>query len=244
LTPQLTYFQTLVADDQTLPLTEAAFAIAQDPYPDFDIQAALVQLDTWGQMLRDRIPRQASAEYRLRALVEFYFGDLGFSGNREQYYDVANSYLNKVIENRRGIPITLAVVLIDLGKQAGLTIEGISFPGHFLTKVYSERSEVGMVIMDPFTGAVELQKTMLARISNQSGSADALFQTASAREVLIRILRNLRAVYLEMESWRNLLAIQERMVILLPNAAEERHVRGRLHARLGNQTEAERDLGE
>ncbi len=241
-TPQLDYFRALVADDSQLPLTEAAFAIAQDAYPQLDVQTELVKLDVWGQELRSAIPFDAPAAYRLRALRHFFYEQLGFKGNNGQYYDVNNSYLHKVIDNRRGIPITLAVVLMELATQAGLRLEGVSFPGHFLVKVLPEPGVMDEVIIDPFSGGAEKRESLEDRLtrqaerSGQSMPVDAMLEAAPPRFILVRMLRNLQGIYRHLESWRNLLAVQERLMILMPQATEELRERGLLHARL-NQRE-------
>lgn len=252
--PQLEYFRALVADDAQLPLTEAAFAIAQDAYPQLDVQSELVRLDVWGKELRRAIPAEAPPAFRLRALREFFYEHLAFKGNRDQYYDVSNSYLHKVIDNRRGIPITLAVLLMELGAQAGLQMQGISFPGHFLVKVQPlPGTPAGImedVIIDPFTGGAEKRDSLEERLSRQaerSGQAlptEALLEVAPARFILVRMLRNLQGIYRHLESWRNLLAVQERIMILLPEATEELRERGLLHARLGNRELAITDLND
>jgi regulator of sirC expression with transglutaminase-like and TPR domain len=239
-TPHLDYFRSLVADDAQLPLTEAAFAIAQDAYPQLDVQSELVRLDVWGKEIRSAIPKDAPPAYRLRALRQFFYEHLGFKGNRDQFYDVGNSYLHKVIDNRRGIPITLAVLLMELGSQAGLRVEGISFPGHFLVKVLPQDGVMDEVIIDPFTGGAERRDNLEERLtrqaerSGQSLPTEALLEITPPRYILVRMLRNLQGIYRHLESWRNLLAVQERIMILLPEATEELRERGLLHARLGN----------
>jgi regulator of sirC expression with transglutaminase-like and TPR domain len=251
-TPQLDYFRALVADDASLPLTEAAFAIAQDAYPQLDVQTELVRLDIWGKEIRRAIPHNAPPAYRLRALRQFFYEHLGFKGNRNQYYDVSNSYLHKVVDNRSGIPITLAVLLMELGTQAGLRVEGISFPGHFLVKVLppadASHGVMDEVIIDPFTGGAEKLESLEDRLVRQAERGgqhmpvDALLEAAPPRFILVRMLRNLQGIYRHLESWRNLLAVQERIIIVLPEATEELRERGLLHAKLGNRDAAASDL--
>jgi regulator of sirC expression with transglutaminase-like and TPR domain len=246
--PHLDYFAALVRDDAQLPLTEAAIALAQDAYPQLDVQTELVTLDAWGQQLRERIAFDAPPAFRLRALRRFFYDELGFKGNREHYYDPANSYLNRVMITRRGIPISLAVLLLELGQQAGLQMHGIAFPGHFLLKVSAKVGEMHEIILDPFSGAAERRESLEERLAAQAAAAgqrvqlELLLRNASPRAVLVRMLRNLQAVYRHLQSWRNLLAVQHRLVILLPDAPAERRERGLLHARLGERDEAIEDL--
>jgi regulator of sirC expression with transglutaminase-like and TPR domain len=122
----LEYFASLVAEDSTLSLTEAALAIAQDEYPDLDPQTVLAELDALAERLRRRIPADAVPVQKLRFLNRYFFQELGFAGNVNDYYDADNSYLNRVLQTRRGIPITLAVLYIELATQIGLVARGVS----------------------------------------------------------------------------------------------------------------------
>jgi regulator of sirC expression with transglutaminase-like and TPR domain len=149
----LEYFSSLVADDASLSLIEAAVSIAQDDYPDLDTQAVLADIDTLADRLRRRIPADAVPVQRLRWLNRYFFRELGFAGNVNDYYDPRNSYLHMVLSTRRGIPITLAVLYIELATQIGLTARGVSFPGHFLIKLRMHTGQQhGEVVIDPFTG--------------------------------------------------------------------------------------------
>src|SRR5882724_3243198 len=149
----LEYFATLVADDASLSLIEAAVAIAQDEEPQLDTQSVLADIDALADRLRRRLPSDASTLHRLRLLNNFFFQELGFAGNVNNYYDIGNSHLSTVLRTRRGIPITLAVLYIELATQIGLTARGVSFPGHFLIKLrMSTGQQQGEVVIDPFTG--------------------------------------------------------------------------------------------
>lgn len=246
--PQLDYFAALVCDDAQLPLTEAAISLAHDAYPQLDVQGELVTLDTWAQQLRQAIPFDAPPAFRLRMLRQFFFEELHFKGNREHYDDPSNSYLNRVMVSRRGIPISLAVLLLELGQQAGLDMHGVSFPGHFLLKVAPRTGVMDEVILDPYTGAAERREHFEERLAAQAVAAgrplqvQALLENASARKVLARMLRNLHNIYRHLQSWRNLLAVQHRLVILLPDEPLQRRERGLVHARLGERDEALEDL--
>src|ERR1017187_3896079 len=145
----LDYFASLVADDETLPLLETAIAIAQHEYPSFDTQSTLTEIDALAARLKARIARDAMPMQRLRLLNRFFFQELGFAGNVNDYYDPRNSYVHTVLETRRGIPITLALIYIELATQSGLDAHGVSFPGHFLARL---RMPQGDIVIDPFTG--------------------------------------------------------------------------------------------
>jgi regulator of sirC expression with transglutaminase-like and TPR domain len=245
----LEYFATLVAEDASLSLTEAAAAIAQDEFPRLDTQTVLAEIDALAAKLKRRIPSDAVPVQRLRWLNRFFFQDLGFAGNVNNYYDPRNSYLHTVLSTRRGIPITLAVLYIELATQIGLTARGVSFPGHFLIKL---RMPEGEVVVDPFTGhslsREQLDELLAPYKRNRGllGDFDAplglFLQAAPARDVLARMLRNLKEIHRAAEDWTRLLAVMDRLVILLPQAWEERRDRGLTRAELGLDESAASDL--
>lgn len=243
------HFAALVADDASFPLTEAAVSIAHDEHPRLDVQAVLAQIDGMGQKLRERIPADAVPVQKLRFLNRYFFQELGFAGNVNDYYASANSYLHELLRTRRGIPISLAVLYIELAQQIGLTARGVAFPAHFLVKV---RMPQGEVILDPFTGHSlsrdELEERLVPYKRRQGllGEFDmplGLFlQSASPREVVARMLRNLKEVHRAAEDWARLLAVQQRLVTLLPRDWDERRDRGLVHAELGAWDAAADDL--
>ena len=245
----LGYFATLVADDETLSLTEAAAAIAQDEFPQLDTQTVLAEIDGLAARLKRRSPADAPPVQRLRLLNRFFFQELGFGGNVNNYYDPSNSYLHAVLASRRGNPITLAVLYIEIATQIGLTARGVSFPGHFLVKL---RMPKGEVVIDPFTGhslsREELDELLAPYKRNRGLHGDfdvplGLFlQSAPARDVVARILRNLKEIHRSGGDWTRLLAVMQRLVILLPQAWDERRDRGLAHAELGRIDAAAEDL--
>eukprot|EP01036_Dinobryon_divergens_P058848 gene58848-78519_t len=145
----LQYFASLVQSDAHFPLLEATISLAQDEYPDLDVQQILSDVDQLQARLKRRLPADASALQKLRLLSQFFFRDLGFGGNVNNYYDPDNSYLNAVLRTRRGIPISLAVLWMELAQGLDLQARGIGFPGHFMLKVTLPK---GQVVIDPFTG--------------------------------------------------------------------------------------------
>jgi len=245
----LDYFASLVAEDASLPLLETAVAIAQHDYPRLDVQATLAEIDTLAAKLKRRLAADAAPMQRLRLLNRFFFQELGFSGNVNDYYDPRNSYVHCVLETRRGIPITLALLYVELANQVGLDACGISFPGHFLAKVHMPQGEI---VIDPFTGqsmsrdALDALLVPYRRRGARSGLGDAplgsFLQPARPREVIARMLRNLKEVFRSSQDAPRLLGIAERLVILLPDAWEERRDRGLVHAALGARFPAMADL--
>ena len=238
-TRQLDYFASLVADDEHFPLTEAAIAVAHHAYPDLDVQEVLDNIDLMVEKLKQRITNDMPHLQRLQHLKHFFFRELGFGPNQNDYYDPENSYLHSVIKTRRGIPISLALLLIEMGSQLELNIRGISFPNHFLVRISLPQGEV---VMDPLTGS-SLSKTelqaMLDPYLDAQGYRDelalplsAFLRTSSPREILSRFLRNLKSIYSHEDRWERLLGIQERLVILLPDSMEEIRDRGLALAQL------------
>jgi regulator of sirC expression with transglutaminase-like and TPR domain len=250
----LEYFSALVADDASLSLIEAAASIAQDEYPDLDTQAVLADIDAMADRLKRRIPADAVPVQRLRWLNRYFFQELGFAGNVNDYYDPHNSYLHTVLDTRRGIPITLALLYIELATQIGLTARGVSFPGHFLIKLRMHTGKQhGEVVIDPFTGhslsREELDELLspYKRSHGLMGDFDAplglFLQAAPPRDVLARMLRNLKEIHRSAQDWPRALSIANRLVILLPHAFEERRDRGLVLAELGHYAQAVDDIG-
>jgi regulator of sirC expression with transglutaminase-like and TPR domain len=245
----LEYFATLVHEDVGTALLEAAVLVAQDDYPKLDAQAVLYEIDALGERLRRRIPADAPPLQRLRQLNHCFFDELGFRGNVNDYYDTRNSYLHEVLATRRGIPITLALLYVELAAHAGLRAHGVSFPGHFLVKLSLPRGEV---VIDPFSGQSLSREELESRLQpyrrrqRQLAGVEvplAVFlQAAAPRDILARLLANLKEIHRSAQDWRRLLGVQDRLVILLPERAEERRDRGLVRAELGLDDAAAEDL--
>jgi regulator of sirC expression with transglutaminase-like and TPR domain len=243
----LDYFASLVQQDDCIPLFEAALAIAQDVDPQLDLGAPQAEIDILAARLQRRLPSDASLIQKLRMLNHFFYHELGFAGNVNDYYTPDNSYLHRVISTRRGIPISLAVVYMELADQIGLSVKGISFPGHFLMKMSVQS---GDIILDPFNGASlsreELEERLEPYLEQQDYSAEitlaAYLQAAQPREILVRMLRNLKSLFLEHLQWDRMLGVQERLVILLPDEIMERRDRGLAYANLECPQAALQDL--
>lgn len=233
----LDYFASLVQQDNDIPLFEAALTIAQDDDPRLDLTACLVELDKFAVRLKRRLPVNVAQIAKLRLLNNFFYQELGFAGNVNDYYDPDNSYLHKVLSTRRGIPISLAVIYMELAQQVGLDIKGISFPGHFLMKLTVQS---GDIILDPFNGASLSREELEERLEPyfrmhpppNDPPLTSYLADANARTILVRMLRNLKTLYAEHPHWQKFLNVQQRLVILLPNQAEERRDRGLAYVHL------------
>jgi regulator of sirC expression with transglutaminase-like and TPR domain len=246
----LEYFSALVADDASLSLLEAAASLCQDEHPDIDLQALLGEVDALADQLRRRVPADAVPLQRLRRLNRYFFQELGFAGNVNDYYDPGNSLLSTVLRTRRGIPITLAVLYIELANEIGLNACGVSFPGHFLVKLHMPEGEV---VIDPFSGQSlsreQLDELLVPYRRSHGLEGDfemplGLFlQAAEPRDVLARMLRNLKEIHRSAGDWARLVGVLDRLVVLLPQSWEERRDRGLAHAELGHREAARQDLG-
>lgn len=248
LTP-LAYFSALVQSDDQFPLLEAATSLAQDEYPELDVQQVLGDVDQLLARLKRRIPADAAPLPRLRALNQFFFHELSFGGNVNDYYDPDNSYMNAVLRTRRGIPISLAVLWMELAQGLGLHARGVGFPGHFMVKVNLPK---GQVVIDPFTGQSLSREELAERLEpykRRSGLIDEFdvpmglyLQAATPRDIIARMLRNLKEVHKTQEDWQRLIAVQNRLVVLLPEAWSEYRDRGLAHAEQGHPAQAVEDL--
>ncbi|MEK9951958.1 MAG: transglutaminase-like domain-containing protein, partial [Curvibacter sp.] len=245
----LEYFAALVQSDAQFPLFEAAASLGQDEYPQLDVQQVLAEADGLLLRLRQRLPADAPAMHRLRLLNHFFFQDLHFGGNLNHYYDPDNSYLHRVLERRRGIPVSLAVLWLELAQGIGLVAHGVGFPGHFMVKVNLPQAQV---VIDPFSGQSLSREELQQRLETWRGSHGLpavselplghYLQAMPAREILARMLRNLKEIHRTQRDWRRLVAVQDRLLVLLPRAWGEYRDRGLARAELGELAPAVQDL--
>jgi regulator of sirC expression with transglutaminase-like and TPR domain len=255
LTAGIDRFAELVArQGDQVELARACLQIAEDAYPGLDVDGYVGEIDRFANRLRARVPPQAVAEDRVIALNEFLFDDLGFGGNTDNYYDPRNSYLNEVIDRRKGIPITLSVLYMEIGRRIGLPFEGVSFPGHFLVRLPLRG---GTLVLDPFSGGVpqseaELRERLKRVIPREATGGipvaelplDEFLEPASNRQILARVLRNLKVAYREKDQPERLLEVLNRMIVVVPESAAELRDRGFVYQRLECWRPALQDLAE
>ncbi len=218
-------------------LAEASLMLAQDIYPDIEIPAYLGRLDSIAGSIRKRLADDAFAEQKVIALNYYLFNEMRFSGNIEDYYDPRNSYLNEVIERRTGIPITLGILYLEVGKRLGLNVKGVSFPGHFLVKLAVKR---GQLVLDPFTGGeAQSEADLRQRLAqvlppDEAGNTqlDRYLEPATPRQIVARVLRNLKNIYLQTGKLEPALAVMQRMLLVMPESAEELRDRGLIYQQL------------
>jgi len=223
--------------DDTINLAEGALVIASEEYPSLDIGAYLARLDEMGATLKRRLRADISPADTIVALNRFVFEENGFTGNSADYYDARNSFLNEVLDRKRGIPITLAIVYIEIGQRIGLPLQGISFPGHFLVKCPLRE---GAVILDPYERGMSLGLDELRKRVKALGSGTEppdpvianMLAAAGNKEILARMLRNLKAIYTHHKDWIKALSAADRIITIMPLCAEEYRDRGTIYVNL------------
>jgi len=233
--------------DDELPLLDTALLIARDEYPDLDHREYSAELDSYVDALRPQLDRDIDLPARLTAINRYLFEDLGFAGNHNQYDDPRNSYLNQVLDRKLGIPISLAVIQIELTRRLGLPLDGISFPGHFLVRLPVDD---GILVMDPFNkgrpvSAEELKERASPHLGGQPPDDHQLLEIlapATHRMILARMLRNLKGLYLEASDWERVARSADRLLKLSPDTAEALRDRGLAYRELGHVRGAREDL--
>jgi len=244
----------LACDDVNIDLAHACLLIAQDAYPDLQVERYLGDIERMAMRLRGRTPQTAVIEERVAVLNHFLFEDLGFRGNTEEYYDPRNSYLNDVIDRKIGIPISLSVVYLAVGRRVGLPLEGVSFPGHFLVRL---RLPAGVLVLDPFAGGAPQSETdlreRLQRVIPPGATdnvplsdlpLDQFIEPATNRQTLARVLRNLKAIYRETDKPERMLEVLNRMLMVAPDSTADLLERGIVYQRLECFRAALKDLSD
>ena len=246
-------FERVLAEkEERIDLARACLMIAQDAYPDLSVDRYLGDIERMAMRVRAQLRDGGGAEERVVALNEFLFGELGYFGNTKDYYDPRNSYLNEVIERRTGIPITLAILYMEVGRRIGLPLAGVSFPGHFLVQLKLRR---GMVVLDPFSGGAPVSeeelRERLKRVIPEGASDDLpvselpleqFLEPATNRQILARVLRNLKGIYRDTGKPERMLEVLNRMLLVAPEASAELRDRGFVYHKLECYRAALQDL--
>ncbi|MEO7728260.1 MAG: tetratricopeptide repeat protein [Burkholderiales bacterium] len=238
MTPHAERFARIVAGpDDAVNLAEAALLIATEEYRDLDIRAYLAQLDDLAATLKRRLRADISPADSIIALNRFLFDEHGFSGDAANYYDARNSFLNEVLDRKRGIPLTLALVYIEVGRRIGLPVQGVSFPAHFLVKCPLRE---GTVVLDPYAKGASLSfddlrqrvKALRNGVEPTKSMIAAMLVAAGNKEILTRMLRNLKAIYSHHKEWMKALTATDRIISVTPEVAEEYRDRGMIYLNL------------
>jgi len=235
-------------------LAQAALVIARVEYPRLDPEPYLAMLDAMGEAARRSIERHTEGTGSttptacVQALNKYLFDELGFAGNRKQYEDPRNSCLNEVLERRTGIPITMSVVYMEVARRAGLRVDGVNFPGHFLVRCCEGKPRIGAgLIIDPFHGGALLTehdcRMLLQRhVGDEVAFSKSLLATATRPQVISRMLLNLKRLYVHMRSFPQARDVTEMLLALTPSSLSELRDRGLLAYHLNDFTAALRDL--
>jgi regulator of sirC expression with transglutaminase-like and TPR domain len=241
--PARARFEALLAEP-VLRLDEAALALAAEEYPGLDVRGCLRQLDAMADRVKGRVGESGRIAHRLASVREVIFEDEGFRGNEKDYYDARNSYLNQVLERRLGIPITLSLIFMEVGRRAGLTLSGVGFPGHFLTKLAPDHGRE--IFIDAYNGGELLTADeCVARFKHLVHGREfdpRLLQAVPPRQILSRMLHNLKKIYVEQGDDVRAYWVIDRLLLLQPDAMDEVRDRGLVEARLGLKPAAVRDL--
>ena len=233
--------------DDELPLLDTALLIARDEYPDLDAGAITAQVDTYAEALRPVVAGDVDLPSRLTAINRYLFDEIGFTANVDQYDDPRNSYLNQVVDRKLGIPISLAVVQMEVTRRLGMPLDGVSFPGHFLVRLPVDD---GILVLDPYNkgrpvSADELRERASPHLGGQAPDDQQLLQIlapATHRMILMRMLRNLKGLYVEAGDWERVARSADRLLKLSPDTAEAVRDRGLAYRELGHAKGAREDF--
>jgi len=227
----------LARPDAQIDLAETALLAVLAEHPGLDVAEYRARLATMGAALRERLRADIAPADAIVALNRYLFDELGFRGSERDYYDPRNSCLNEVLDRRIGIPITLSIVYITVGRALGLKLDGVSFPGHFLVRAPLRE---GTVVLDPYgrgisLGMAELQQRLRALhggVAPPESVVASYLKPATPQDILVRLLRNLKTIYLQRRDWANLLSATDRILIVDRDLAVEHRDRGTAYLQL------------
>ena len=233
-----------LAAQDPIDLARASLAIAREEYPELDEVRYLRELDRLSMQAMRGIPSGASQERRVGRLNAVLFHEMGFAGNQSDYYDPRNSFLNEVIDRRTGIPISLSVLYLEVGRRCGLRVDGVGFPGHFLCKVTLDEGEL---VVDPFhrgqlLGLPEIKRRLAAAVGDGVRFDARVLRPARPREILVRMLQNLASVYQQKNDLPRALSGVDRLLLLAPHNLRALRERATICEKLGGAAAAALDL--
>jgi regulator of sirC expression with transglutaminase-like and TPR domain len=220
---------------QEIDLAHCALLIAEQEYPQLAPEPYLQRLDLYAEMVKDRLANETAAPVLLGEISKVLFEEEGFQGNADAYYDPRNSFLNDVMDRRLGIPITLSIIYLEVGWRLGLPVEGVNFPGHFLVRY---EGEAVRLLVDPFQGGqIRFEDEAQELLDRVYGGTVKLQETylrpASKRDILIRLLSNLKTIYLNTRDDERALSTVQTILLIRPDSPEEMRDHGMILARRG-----------
>jgi len=239
-----TFQQLVTLPDGAIPLAETALLMACEEYPQLTVAPYLDQLDEIAVRVKSTLKTDESPKGIALKINDVLFGQLGFHGNTDDYYDPRNSFFNDVLERRIGIPITLSTVYLEIARRLEFPISGVGMPGHFLLK-YTNRTDE--FFLDPFNhGQLLSQEDCKEKLKQMYGDSlqfsEQLLDSVTHRQILARMLNNLKAIYLKGHTYDKGFAIVDMMMLVTPNDPEQYRDRGLLRLRLRQFEKAARDL--
>ncbi|MGQ0563062.1 MAG: SirB1 family protein [Gemmatimonadota bacterium] len=229
-----------VLAEKDIDLAHAALLIAQEAYPQLKPEPYLQRLDLYAEMVKDRLANETAAPVLLGELSKLLFEEEGFRGNAEAYYDPRNSFLNDVLDRKLGIPLTLSMIYLEIGWRLGLLLEGVNFPGHFLVRYEGEAVKL---LVDPFQGGQmrfedEAQELLDRVYGGTVKLQETYLRAADKRDILVRLLSNLKTIYLNARDDERALSAVERILLIRPDSSDEVRDYGMVLARRGLADEA------
>jgi regulator of sirC expression with transglutaminase-like and TPR domain len=230
--------------DREFELGRAALYIAQEEYPQLPVERYMLRLDSFAEAVKDRLDDETAPPVVLGEVIHTLFEREGLRGNKESYHDPRNSFLNDVLDRRLGIPLTLGIILLEVGQRLDLPLEGVSFPGHFLIRY---RGSAEHLLIDPFDGGrirfeSEAQEVLDQQYGGMVRMQPAFLRAASKLDMIRRLLVNLKGLYVNVKDDERALSVVERLLLVRPASPEERRDRGMLLLRLGRKDEAKKQL--
>jgi regulator of sirC expression with transglutaminase-like and TPR domain len=233
-------------EDASIDLAGAALAIARTEYPALDIPHYLGRLESLARRVRGRMRNSPTARETIALLNRVLFDEEGLRGNRDDYYDPRNSFLNDVLDRKLGIPITLSLIYLDVARRVGFPIAGTGMPGHFLLKHYEVMA--GEILIDPFNrgrivGNAECQQRLNEIYSGELELQPEFLKAVTHREILARVLNNLRQIYFTQRNFQKGLRVLDLLLAIPPKSPELLRERGLVRLNLEQYFGAAQDLG-
>ena len=230
----------LSRSDAEMDLARAVLLVAKEEYPQLSVDLYLARLDQVAEEVKDRLANETASLIVLGEVIDTLYTRRKLSGNRAAFYDPRNSFLNDVLDRGVGIPLTLGIVILEVSWRLGLPLEGVKFPGHFLVRYTG--SEVRLLI-DPFDGGRirfedDAQQFLDQGYGGMVSMREAFLRPSTKRDMLVRLLTNLKGIYTKIGDDRRSLAVVERLLMIMPTAPLVSRSRGMLLAKLGRDDEA------
>lgn len=234
----------VAGDEDSVDLARAALLVAAEEYPQLRPEPYLQRLDLLAEHVKDRLADETAAPVVLSEISRLLFEEEGFRGNGEAYYDPRNSFLNDVLDRKLGIPLTLGIIFLEVGWRLGLPLHGVNFPGHFLLRYDGVALRL---LIDPFHGGqIRFEDQAQELLDRVYGGGVRLqpeyLRSASRHDVLVRLLANLKTIYVNTREDAKALAAIERILLIRPDAPDEIRDRGMVLARTGKIDEAIQSL--